>query len=225
MYEHALETMVCASECVTDAASDPMWQLARRMRRRDPPTELRQLSWETAEQASAWMVEPSTEKWLDFGGERQSLTAKALFFMSQSPAHVIRTAHGHDHRMYAVLGLFGISRKFGTAMLWGVRPRLRPPVRANGAMELRQIMEIGFSELGLASVFSNIVDINKASLAVTAEAGLKIVGRRRAAHVVDGRQHDRIIFDIVAGEYFEQKRRLNRYLDTQREEEPCLLAQ
>jgi len=97
-------------------------------------------------------------------------------------------------------------------MLWGVRPRLRPPVRANGAMELRQLMKIGFEDHGLASIYSNIVETNKVSLAVTMEAGLRVVGRRRAAHVVDDVCLDRIILDLLADEYLEQEAQLERYL-------------
>jgi|SRR5579872_1242222 len=194
---------------------DPMRELASRMRRRDMSTELRPLTRETAELASSWLADPNIAKWLDFG-ERQHLTAQALYFMSRSPAHVIRTTHGQDKRMFGIVGLYGISNMFKTAMLWGIRPRLRPPVRANGAMELRQLLKIGFEERGLASIYSNIVETNRASLAVTAEAGFKMVGRRRAAHIIDGFHWDRVVFDIIATEYFEQEARLQRYFEEER---------
>jgi hypothetical protein len=191
-------------------ADDPMRELARRIRRRNESAGLRPLTREAAELAASSMADPDVGKWLDFGGERQALTASALYFMSRSQGHVIRSSHGLDGRMFAVSGLYGISKTFKSAMVWGVR--LRPPVRANGALELRRLMAIGFEDLGLASIYSNVAETNRASLAVTAEAGLKRVGRRRDAHIADGVHQDRVIFDIVASEFFEQEERRRRYL-------------
>jgi RimJ/RimL family protein N-acetyltransferase len=156
---------------------------------------------ESAEIAGQWLMDERNYKWLDFGGGRQKLNGRMLHHLARSSDNFIRSMVDDDGRQIGVIGLQHVSSPFCNAMLWGVRPRLRPPSHALGWMEIKEFVGIGFRELKLQSVYAWVVETNRLSLAVLQRAGFRTMGRQRRAHMVDGVLHDRILLDTLASEH------------------------
>ncbi|MBA2674451.1 GNAT family protein [Ramlibacter sp.] len=156
---------------------------------------------ESAEVAGGWLEDPQNHKWLDFGGGRQVLSGRALHYMSKSKDNFIRSMVADHTRQVGVIGLQHVSSPFRNAMLWGVRPRLRPPARTHAWIEIKQFLELGFRELDLHSVYAWVAESNRLSLANLERVGFKVQGRQRCAHVVDGVMQDRILLDLLASEF------------------------
>lgn len=165
-------------------------------------TDQRALTPQLAEIVSQWLEHRKIHQWLDFGEGRQKMSASALIFASRSPRNVIRVTFDSNGRPFGVVALANLNRAFGTAMIWGLRPVLRPPVRSNMAIEMRHLLRYGFTELGLNSVYGFVVAGNTLSYSGMCSAGFKEVGRQRKCHVIDGQVKDRILFDITREEFF-----------------------
>lgn len=163
---------------------------------------------ETAEIAGRWLEDEQNYKWLDFGGGRQSISGRTLHYMSKSGDNFIRSMVDNE-RQVGVIGLQHVSSPFRNAMLWGVRPRLRPPARTHAWVEIKQFLEIGFRELNLHSIYAWVAESNRLSLANLERAGFKVMGRQRCAHVVDGVMQDRILLDVLASEFEPHRARLD----------------
>ncbi|NVN09779.1 GNAT family N-acetyltransferase [Nguyenibacter vanlangensis] len=172
-------------------------------------TSRREVTQETARLISEWLEPKTVHQWLDFGGGRQTYTPQGMHIASRSPANMIRVVTTEpDGRPIGVVALAHINTVFGTAMIWGLRPRLRPPARTNMAREMRALMREAFETLDLRSVHAFVADGNTISCAGMLAAGFVDVGRQRQCHVIDGEVYDRILFDITREEFFDQEREL-----------------
>jgi RimJ/RimL family protein N-acetyltransferase len=169
------------------------------------PVTLHPMTPETTLELAKWLSHPNNYKWLDFGNGRQVLSANALTMMGKSGAHCIRACHDPSGRVIGVAALQHVDNSFRNAMLWGVRFRVRPFTRTTAVHQIRQIFEVGFRELGLTSIYAWVVETNSPSIATVKASGMREVGRQRQAHVVDGVVHDRILFDILPGEFDAQE--------------------
>jgi RimJ/RimL family protein N-acetyltransferase len=156
---------------------------------------------ETAHIAGGWLEDEQNHKWLDFGGGRQVISGRTLYYMSKSKDNFIRCMVDGNDRPVGVIGLQHVTSPFRNGMLWGVRPRLRPPTRGHAWIEIKEFLEIGFRELDLLSVYAWVAESNRLSLATLARVGLREMGRQRSAHVVDGVMNDRILLDVLASEF------------------------
>jgi RimJ/RimL family protein N-acetyltransferase len=155
---------------------------------------------ETAEVAGGWLEDEQNHKWLDFGGGRQVISGRTLHYMSRSKDNFIRSMVDNG-RQVGVIGLQHVTSPFRNAMLWGVRPRLRPPARTHAWIEIKQFVELGFRELDLHSIYAWVAESNRLSLANLERAGFRPMGRQRCAHVIDGVLQDRILLDVLASEF------------------------
>lgn len=166
-----------------------------------PVVHFRPFTLETAEVAGRWLAEESNHKWLDFGGGRQVISGRTLFYMAQSRDNFIRSMHDGEGRQIGVIGLQHVSSPFRNAMLWGVRPRLRPPALTHAWVEIKEFLRIAFAELDLHSVYAWVAEPNRLSLAALERVGMRPMGRQRAAHVIDGAWCDRILLDLMVSEF------------------------
>jgi RimJ/RimL family protein N-acetyltransferase len=207
--EHAGEALDRVSELRADAALAA--RQLRRLAARDAAVTLSPLTAESIAAATVWLNEPANYKWLDFGAGRQQLSPTALHYMSRSGAHYIRACHDATGRLVGIAGLQHVDSKFKSAMLWGVRPRLRPPTRSNAANQIRSVLEVAFTELGLVSVYAWVVAINLPSIAAVRAAGMTEMGRQRRAHLLDGMFQDRLLFDILGTEFHAQEATLRAW--------------
>lgn len=158
----------------------------------------------TAELAT-WLAHRNNSQWLDFGNGRQVLSLAALNMMAKSGSHCIRASREPSGRVVGVAALQNVDNAFRSAMLWGVRFRVRPPTRTTAVHQIRQIFAEGFHQLGLNSIYAWVVASNTNSITAVKASGMREVGRQRQAHVIDGVAHDRLLFDILPAEFDAQE--------------------
>lgn len=172
---------------------------------RTEPVTLHPMTPPTITELANWLSHPNNYKWLDFGNGRQVLSANALTMMGKSGAHCLRACHDASGRVVGVAALQHVDNGFRSAMLWGVRFRVRPPSRSTAVHQIRQIFDVGFHELGLTSIYAWVAAPNSPSIATVKATGMREVGRQRQAHIIDGVAHDRLLFDILASEFDAQE--------------------
>lgn len=154
--------------------------------------------------AGYWLGKEENYRWLDFGGGVQALTPAGLKIMTQRGLHVLRvyTADAEDVPA-GVVGLSNVDHRFKTATVWAVLG-----AKGYGGCTTRAVsmlLTCGFTELGLRAVNAWTVDINVAARRVLERLGFRYVGRQRRCHCVDGRPHDRLLFDLLASEHQEAR--------------------
>ncbi len=152
------------------------------------------------ELASSWLSNDENSKWLDFGSGVQALTPTTLRIMTQRSLHVLRVYTADTDDVPAgVAGLSNVDRRFKTATVWAVLGNKRYGGCTTRAVS--RLLTLGFTELGLVAVNAWTVDVNVAARRVLEHLGFSYVGRQRQCHYVDGRRHDRLLFDLLAGEH------------------------
>ena len=70
-----------------------------------------------------------------------------------------------------------------------------------GTEATRLLLDVGFTVLGLHSIWLDVFSFNLAGQRCYAKAGFREVGRRRECRLLDGVLHDQIIMDILATEF------------------------
>lgn len=87
-----------------------------------------------------------------------------------------------------------------TAMVWYVLGEDTMRGRGITTNAVQQVVEHGFRELHLKSIYAWIMEDNVRSRRVLEKAGFHETGRIRSATCSGGRQVDRVYFDIVRGD-------------------------
>ncbi|HEV8702653.1 MAG TPA: GNAT family protein [Candidatus Polarisedimenticolia bacterium] len=153
---------------------------------------------------ASWMSSKENYQWLDFGNGRQILTPEWLKIATQRDSEVLRVFTGEDDRTpVGVVGLTGVDRAFGTARIWVVAGDKSFRARGHATRAAGRLLTLGFRELGLGAINTWIVESNP-SARIAARLGFQPIGRQRQCHVIDGRPHDRLWFDILASEHKEE---------------------
>jgi diamine N-acetyltransferase len=70
-----------------------------------------------------------------------------------------------------------------------------------GTEASRLLLDVGFTVLGLHSIWLTVFSFNLAGQRCYAKAGFREVGRRRECRLLDGVLHDEIVMDILATEF------------------------
>ena len=153
--------------------------------------------------ASQWLGREENYKWLDFGDGVHPLSLVSLRIMAQRDLHVLRMFTAHDCDLpIGIVALSDIRRQWKTAgSLWAVLGRKR--YGGLTARAVSQLLTFGFVELGLEAVSAWTVECNVASRRVLEQLGFRYVGRQRRRHWIDGRPHDRLLYDLLATEHHE----------------------
>jgi RimJ/RimL family protein N-acetyltransferase len=163
---------------------------------------------ELIETVAGWTAEKATAQWLDFGNGVQSLTPAALRIMTQRSLHYLRVFMPDAEDVpLGVVALANIDRNFRTATPWAVlgnKTYRFPDGRApSTSVALSRLLTLGFTELGLRSIYAWVVDGNASSLRLVERINLRYVGRQRQCHWIEGRCYDRLLFDLLAEEHKE----------------------
>jgi RimJ/RimL family protein N-acetyltransferase len=157
------------------------------------------------ETIAEWMAQKENYQWLDYGNGRQILSAAALRMMAQREIHLLRafTADGGNEAIGAA-GLSNIDRTFKTALVsLCVLGDKRYAGKGYGTRALSRIIGLGFKDLGLQAMNAWVVEHNTASLRMVERLNFRYIGRQRQCHYIDGRAHDRLLFDLLAVEHKE----------------------
>jgi RimJ/RimL family protein N-acetyltransferase len=156
------------------------------------------------ELAASWIKKKENYQWLDFGSTGQPVTPTLLKILTQSKAHFLRVyTSERDDNPVGIVALNGVDRTtFKTATFWGAAGDKSFRSRGYGTLAASRFMTIAFRDLGLYSVNTWVADGNP-SLKIIERAGFRFVGRQRQCHYIDGRTHDRLLFDLLASEHKE----------------------
>ena len=148
-----------------------------------------------------WLLEEENWKWLDFGSGVQRLAPAAVALMARRDTHVLKVFTAGNDQPAGLVALSNIALEFRTAMLWYLLGDKSHSGKGLTSHAVREILDLGFGELALASIWAWVAEPNRASLRVLEKNGFRKIGRQRHCHVVGGELCDRILFDIVCGEH------------------------
>lgn len=170
------------------------------------------------ELAAGWLARKENYEWLDFGDGRQLVTPALLKIMTQRDAHFMRLYTGDsDDIPIGIVGLNSVNRAFGSATLWAIAGEKSFANRGYVSLATSKFLTLAFRQLGLTSVNTWIVDSNP-SLRSLRRLGFRYIGRQRQCHMIDGRPHDRLLFDLLAAEHEELGEERWRRLERSRRE-------
>jgi len=155
---------------------------------------------ELLEQAAGWLARKENHQWLDFGNGRPSFTPALLKIMAQRETHFLRmyTSDANDVPV-GILGLNAVDRIFRTATFWGLSGDKSFRNRGYSTPASAAFLALAFRDLGLHAINTWAVDGNP-SIRIIERLGFRYVGRQRQCHYIDGRTHDRLMFDLLASE-------------------------
>lgn len=153
--------------------------------------------------AAGWLARKENYQWLDFGNGRQIVTPALLKIMTQRETHFMRVyTWGDRDAPIGIVGLNSVDRISGTAALWAVAGEKSFSHRGYVSLATSKFLTLAFRDLGLHAVNTWIVDCNP-SLRSLQRLGFRFIGRQRQCHTIDGRPHDRLLFDLLAAEHRE----------------------
>lgn len=152
---------------------------------------------------ACWLADKENYQWLDFGDGRQLVSPEWLRIASQRGTLALRIFTADDDETpIGVVALSNINPHFRTANVWIVLGDKTYAGQGYASRATSSMLTIGFSELGLRSIHTWIVEHNP-SVHVARRVQFKPVGRQRQCHYIDGRAYDRLWFDILASEHKE----------------------
>jgi RimJ/RimL family protein N-acetyltransferase len=158
-----------------------------------------------AEMVKGWIDDERARPWLDLDSGRQQMETRALFLMlTGARCHArLSRAPGGDH-FGGLVCLNDCRNEMGSAGVWGLRGYYGPSVPNSSVAAFLVMLATGFLDLQREVIGSWIVDGNQFSVAMHERLGMKLTGRQRARHRMNGRLHDRLLFDITRDEFAER---------------------
>ncbi len=160
---------------------------------------------EILELVTSWLIQKENYQWLDFGNGRRIVTPTLLKIMAQRETHFLRAyTSDRDDTPIGVLGLNSVDRIFifGSATFWGASGEKSFRNRGHSTFASSKFLTLAFRDLGLHAINTWAVDHNP-SLRTIERLGFRFIGRQRQCHYIDGRLHDRLLFDLLASEHRE----------------------
>jgi len=150
-----------------------------------------------------WLSHKNNYQWLDFGDGRQLVSPEWLKIAMQRGTHVLRLFTSDiDDKPIGVVALSSVNPHFKTANIWVVLGDRSYAGQGYASRATSKMLTLGFTELGLKSIHTWIVEHNP-SIHVAKRVGFKPIGRQRQCHYIDGRAYDRLWFDLLASEHEE----------------------
>jgi RimJ/RimL family protein N-acetyltransferase len=169
------------------------------------------------ELAAGWLAQKENYQWLDFGNGRVIVTPTLLKIMAQRDTNFIRVYTADDGKPVGIVGLNNVDPAFRTATFWGASGEKSFRNRGYSTFASSRLLTHAFRDLRLNAVNTWAVDHNP-SLRTIERLGFRYVGRQRQCHTIDGRSHDRLLFDLLASEYRELDETRWRRIDGARRE-------
>src|SRR5258706_2315281 len=158
---------------------------------------------ELFELVAGWLARKENHQWLDFGSGRQIVTPALLKIMAQRETHFMRVyTLDRDDTPVGIAALNNVDRTFKTATFWGASGDKCFRNWGYGTLAGSRFLTLAFRDLGLQTINTWIVEHNP-SLRLIERLGFRFVGRQRQCHYIDGRLHDRLLFDLLASEHRE----------------------
>jgi RimJ/RimL family protein N-acetyltransferase len=158
-----------------------------------------------AEMVKRWLDDERARCWLDLDSGRQQMDTRPLFLMLTGPrCHTRLTRMPGSTEYQGLVCLNDCANEMGSAGVWGVRGHYGPTIPNVAVASFLSILANGFLDLGREVIGSWVVEGNQFSVAMHERLGLRQTGRQRARHRMNGRLHDRLLFDITRDEFAER---------------------
>lgn len=150
------------------------------------------------EQVAKWLSRSQTNCWLTGEWRNRETNPKMLAI----------TVRNRKNRLFLVrfegepcglVGLAEIDLADHLAMAWYLLGEDHLARRGITSEALRRLTKIAFGEMGMASIYAWIMEDNIASRRVLEKSGFRESGRLRNAVNSNGKQVDRIYFDLIPG--------------------------
>ena len=149
-----------------------------------------------------WLSQKDNCRWLDFGNGVQTLSPVAIKVMMQRDIHLMRIfTSDSESTPIGLVALSNIDRKFKTATMWCVLGNKNHAGQGYSTRAVSEILTLGFKDLGLQAINAWAVDQNTSSVRMIRRNHFCFIGVQRRCHYMDGRPHDRLLFDILASEH------------------------
>jgi ribosomal-protein-alanine N-acetyltransferase len=162
---------------------------------------------ERIELAAGWLARKENYQWLDFGNGGQLISPALLKIMTQRDAHFIRIYSSPvDDTPLGIAALNNVDRRFRSGVFWGAAGDKSFRNRGYGTLAGSRFLTLAFRELGLHVIQTWVAEGNP-SLRLVERLGFRFVGRQRRCHYIDGRPHDRLLYDLLASEHRELEAR------------------
>lgn len=146
-----------------------------------------------------WFTNKENAKWLVpfFQNETMRDEQIALFLMRKDKRTFLVICDGIP---VGVMGLTNIDEINRSAEIWSLLGE--KTYRKRGIISIGHVLTLkkAFQELGLHSVNAWVADGNF-SIRIPERLGMKLIGRQRECHLLDGVYRDRILFDILRDEF------------------------
>lgn len=149
-----------------------------------------------------WLQNEENYKWLDFGKGVQKLEAPTIKFMVQREIHTLRLFTPDDsEKPIGIVALSDINKKFKTAVLWYLLGDKEHSGKNYTSRAVTEILNYGFNELKMQSIFAWAIDRNKASIKILEKNNFKLIGKRRKCHYIESESCDRLYYDLLVDEH------------------------
>ena len=148
---------------------------------------------------AGWLSRHNINRWLtaEWRNQVASTTVLAIALRKQKNRLFLVRFSGQP---CGLIGLAEIDVADATAMIWYLLGE--STLSSNGIVSeaVKEVARKAFQELKLQSLYAWVMEDNSASAKVLQKAGFREAGRIRQAVCSNGRQVDRIYFDMVATE-------------------------
>jgi RimJ/RimL family protein N-acetyltransferase len=148
---------------------------------------------------AAWLSRNEVNRWLtpEWRNRVVSTTFVAIALRDSKNRFFLVHCGG---KPCGLVALADIDFADATAMVWYVLGDSAFSKRGIASEAVKQLVRKSFHELKLQSLYAWIMDDNTASARVLQKVGFREAGRIRRATSSNGRQVDRIYFDLIASE-------------------------
>lgn len=148
---------------------------------------------------ASWLSRPEINQWLTGEWRGRSVTREVMAIMLRNKRNRLFLVRSGGHPV-GLTGLAEIDQSDSVAMIWYLLGETGFSGRGIISEAVRQTTQRCFRELNLKSIYGWVMDDNEASIKVLKRSGFKEAGRIRQATSSNGRQVDRIYFDLLPGE-------------------------
>ena len=152
------------------------------------------------ELVAKWLSRTEINRWLT-GEWRNRVTNPSILAIAirnrKNRLFLVR----FESKACGLVGLADIDLADRTAMVWYLLGEDLIARRGVTSDALRQMVRVAFGEMGMASVYAWIMEDNVASRRVLEKCGFRECGRIRQAANSNGRQVDRVYFDLTSQDF------------------------
>jgi RimJ/RimL family protein N-acetyltransferase len=167
-----------------------------------PMLELFPMRAEHIDLVASWISDEKARCWLDLGGGRQELPKRNLYLKLTDTRNCTRLFRmPGTQTLLGLVCLNDVTNEMGSADVWGVRGAYASGPANISVAAFLMMLATGFLDLDRHVIASWIVEGNEFSIAMHRRLGLVETGRQRNRHRMNGRQYDRLLFDITRDEF------------------------